>query len=996
MEPVITPLSQPLNSLPHFMPNQVLTHTQLNEMAVYLEQQDRFTRQRLIGIGIVCGLQAKLEAQGSSRTVKIARGVGVTSCGFLIDVPQELVFTKKKNYKTPADYTPFLLGAADTPIDCIELKEANSTEANISNLTAGDTDNNKIVVLFLDLEDKPNGKCIGENCDEKGNKWLFTLRVLLIDKAGANINSLHNINRVLKESYESNPFANPLTNDPERDKFFNPAFNLPAAFAERFGNINGINPAADFNLSAIKTFQKLEDNYRIIILDSATRVANALHKAYTLFKPVFDIQLLINTNPFSGFQNPKNSNTLANNLKDLLSTGNADYRMGNCQYVYDFVLDLINTYNELRDDLFALSSECSPDPSKFPRHLLLGELKQNVDFGKFNPADYEPPTVYRNHFISSPVINGQSARLKKIKMLVQRIQLMINNLSFAGLVENTLEEEKIIITPDKTCSESLGNQRIPFYYNQEGALQLSKYWNFDYTVQHRSFENRSYWSNMYVPPSLPEELKAKLINPLLYDICSFPKLSIEGHVGKELGAAIDQLKLLRKRYNLSFDILALKLDSRINEVALADDNLIADIQALYLTERNEIVCCLEDLKDFISKNKNILGLFLILTLYAVSENTASVNALAVMIYPFIIQLITAYEDAIDKMLASLTTDIKTFNLPAFNDAFPKFTSITSLFKYCINTWGDVESFVAKVKDNKIVEIDKDRWVLSDLISMLLNFWELFIDKVTDDCMAGKLYTVYRIFYERIKTFGLFHEMNKKVHGMEHIAGTSKGGTFIVVYEDLEERKDVIGKITDENGKPLAHVFVSDAETGVMYGATNNKGEYRITAPKTSKKINFTLPGYVAGSAGIRNQEVKTHKLYSYAYAASGSNKKGFSKASKSADPFVQMKASLNSIRSLDRNFAAFTDAVKFETGQSPLPHISFDNKSSYQVVADFFLPHQVHNIKTEIETFDACEEMGDIKMIDFKIIAGLFKKDAQKKAKNFTGKMKFNASDFNK
>src|SRR5690348_17155673 len=100
MEPTITPLSEALNSLPHFMPNQVLTNKSLNELAVYLEQQDRFTRQRLIGIGIVCGLQANLITAGTSATVEVSRGVGITSCGFLIDVPNKLTFTKKKDYET--------------------------------------------------------------------------------------------------------------------------------------------------------------------------------------------------------------------------------------------------------------------------------------------------------------------------------------------------------------------------------------------------------------------------------------------------------------------------------------------------------------------------------------------------------------------------------------------------------------------------------------------------------------------------------------------------------------------------------------------------------------------------------------------------------------------------------------------------------------------------------------------------------------------------------
>lgn len=398
MEPVITPLQQPLTSFPHFMPNQVLTHTQLNELAVYLEQQDRFSRQRLIGIGIVCGLQARLEQAGNVNTVFISKGVGVTSCGFLIDVPATISFTKKKSYTTPDDYTPFLLGAADTPITCIELKEDASTESGISNLTNQDVDD-KVVVLFLDIEDKPNGKCIGENCDEKGNKWIFKLRVLLVERAGASINSLHTINRTLKETYEPNVFNNTLSTDADRKNFFIPEFGLPTIYRERFGNVNGGNPAADFVLSDIESLIDFEKAYAIIIESSAIRVANALYKAYELFKPFFDVQLSISTNPFSGFEITNSGNTLAQKLADLVTQGNPGYKKGSCQYVFDFIGDLTDSYNELRQELFDLSGECSPDPTKFPRHLYLGVLDKNVIFGKFTPSFYEPPSVYRHHFL---------------------------------------------------------------------------------------------------------------------------------------------------------------------------------------------------------------------------------------------------------------------------------------------------------------------------------------------------------------------------------------------------------------------------------------------------------------------------------------------------------------------------------------------------------------------------------------------------------------------
>ncbi|MDZ7581809.1 MAG: hypothetical protein U5R30_14765 [Deltaproteobacteria bacterium] len=40
-----------------FESGQVLTSKHLNDLATYLTEQDRLTRNKLIGIGVVCGLE---------------------------------------------------------------------------------------------------------------------------------------------------------------------------------------------------------------------------------------------------------------------------------------------------------------------------------------------------------------------------------------------------------------------------------------------------------------------------------------------------------------------------------------------------------------------------------------------------------------------------------------------------------------------------------------------------------------------------------------------------------------------------------------------------------------------------------------------------------------------------------------------------------------------------------------------------------------------------
>ena len=51
---------------PVFEANQVLTSGHLNDAFDYLDQQTRQTRANLIGIGIVCGLEIKLDSSAGT------------------------------------------------------------------------------------------------------------------------------------------------------------------------------------------------------------------------------------------------------------------------------------------------------------------------------------------------------------------------------------------------------------------------------------------------------------------------------------------------------------------------------------------------------------------------------------------------------------------------------------------------------------------------------------------------------------------------------------------------------------------------------------------------------------------------------------------------------------------------------------------------------------------------------------------------------------------
>src|SRR5690606_602051 len=89
---------QPLQSYPVFEADQVLSNGHLNNLLNYLEQQERLTRIKTIGNGIVCGL----EINSSDTALNISKGCGLTSQGYLVQLCET-------NYTDFIAYTPPVL-----------------------------------------------------------------------------------------------------------------------------------------------------------------------------------------------------------------------------------------------------------------------------------------------------------------------------------------------------------------------------------------------------------------------------------------------------------------------------------------------------------------------------------------------------------------------------------------------------------------------------------------------------------------------------------------------------------------------------------------------------------------------------------------------------------------------------------------------------------------------------------------------------------------------
>ena len=383
------PLDALVSEYPHFYPDQVLTSEHLNDLADYLEQQTRLTRQKLIGIGVVCGLEVNFETEGGVR-VEISGGVGITSEGYLI-CQDRTECTHARPFEVEG-YPPFeavggvfeLLEAPDDDVDAVlplsRFPEAGSVAID-----------GRVVVLLLEKADRQTDICLDETCDRKGWQYELTVRKLLVEPE-----SMEEIRGRLPDLRSEAPAA--LLNEYELPKVF-----IPRAAAED-GQVDwtGVGSADEFVQA-----------YEAAIVEGGELLREALDRLFDEFKPWIDLQSGTVSNPFEVFDPAE--------LFELARRGEIPV-----QYAYDWVLDIAAAYEETRRRLFLLVGQCSPDPGLFPCHLGLGIVRHRR-LGGYDWRMYEDRDPFRDRFIPSPAISGQHSMLLEVQRLLHRLVLVVSS-----------------------------------------------------------------------------------------------------------------------------------------------------------------------------------------------------------------------------------------------------------------------------------------------------------------------------------------------------------------------------------------------------------------------------------------------------------------------------------------------------------------------------------------------------------------------------------------
>ncbi|MDH5414571.1 MAG: hypothetical protein OEW87_10570, partial [Flavobacteriaceae bacterium] len=170
------------SSYPIFEKSQVLTSSHLNSIVRHFEEEDHLTRSKLIGIGILCGLEVKRHSDG---TLGISKGIGITSEGYVIHIPDFVANHYRKYHleQYQVRYSVFEDDSGEQDIELLELLDKPEDDLGNSAISLNTLNvSNYYVLLFLECQDREADSCLGNDCDQKGYTRNIQIRKLLISR----------------------------------------------------------------------------------------------------------------------------------------------------------------------------------------------------------------------------------------------------------------------------------------------------------------------------------------------------------------------------------------------------------------------------------------------------------------------------------------------------------------------------------------------------------------------------------------------------------------------------------------------------------------------------------------------------------------------------------------------------------------------------------------------------------------------------------------------
>ena len=663
-----------------FEKDQVLTEAQLNSVSEYLDDQDRLNRVNLIGVGIVCGLRVSL----ATSAVSLGKGLGITTDGDLLRIANDTSYNRFKLYDSQFPKYPPLYVDAETMLPAYELVEPGTTDLLAKNLSqfgsvSGLVLADMVALLLVESYIKDHDLCTGADCDNHSKDYISKARLILVEKSS--------VTALL------------------------PPIQTADNAARALDHLASHHVAVS---AAITSATLLADQFRAACSSMHGRLTTALPKLWT------QASFLLGDH-FPGNPTPSWVTRL-NVINSGFSGG--DTRI---QYYFDFLRDLIDTWNQMRELLFGENAWCCPDINGFPKHLMLGNLTPGTDINENRLAFYAAAAINRDN------------RLKEAIFLAEKLDLMISEFSLPA-VQNSASAVRV--TPSCSSKQDLQNRAIPYYFPHTPANPVHEKWSFRLSQRDMNRYNYSYHATSY-------SAQGGAADPLASAFDHNDFFRIEGHQGQQATTVLTALDDLIESNNLPFSVCGLLLGTAISDVVDRKGAGYTDLNRLHYLLRQDVVRKLDEVKTF-------SGSYTTLVHKAVSDYGIGDVAWST-------QGLTDTANSRNSSITSNSEDAITW----LNQDYQQYRGDSAWMTSIGLTMSEVGKYKADFDRVSTTSYPTsfDSWVDYFIVN-----WLPWLDRIIEDKD------------DKADTRKLFREFITDHPGLEHTGGVIRGGTFVVVYD----------------------------------------------------------------------------------------------------------------------------------------------------------------------------------------------------------------------
>ena len=683
---------EPLERFYFFNEDQVLTAGQLNQLAGHFDHEHRLTRTKALGIGIVCGLEARL-GEGE---IHLSKGAAITSAGDLLQVGAGKIFTHFRllqDESTVAEEEAIRirrLGDEEATVTMWQLFESNVDGSTpLSDFQGNASLNDLVLVLYLDSYLKEPENCTDTNCDNGGVTQMNELLAVLVPK-----------------------------------QLLSPPLHSPNRYA---GMANVTIRRANLGGSTITGLTDLVNRYEEAVTGSLPQLVLAVNLIAEQFPDLLEAAF--------GEANPA-----AKWAVRLRQIATAQTDQPSIQYVYDFFRDLADAINEFREAVRELPGACCPPSDLFSKYVMAGELAQAS--GLRYPQ-------YRHYFIESPLVRHGDRRNAKAVSLLRRLGLMISTFEPEPQLAN--RAGRIRITPSRQGQASLGERAIPFYYNLSQRQPLHEFWHFEKTEHGLAESHQGYHMR-----ELSQQ--AEVRQPFDFADGKSDFFRVEGLLGLPVDEAEKQLEGLVQQHNLPFKIETIQIEDEVEKVR-PKRPFFPDLDILFRHYREELDSNLTLVRDFNVKLKNE---------FVKTENTVEAEFRETDNAEAFAELKVAATQETEEFENRLQS-VRTMMYQPLESFATNFTSFRESYDRTVqkgHTINEKVHFSAQAVTNTPIQ------------------------KLVQDNGFRKFDHLVEAFHDRLTLLRrqyIFDKFQNNNPGLEHRAGVSTGGTFVLAYSTTTDR-----------------------------------------------------------------------------------------------------------------------------------------------------------------------------------------------------------------